>query len=61
MLGGFIRGIVGGLLGLVAVVVFFVMIGNGAGIGAALIVAGIIGVCGAYLSYVSRQTVRTRR
>jgi hypothetical protein len=60
MFSGFIKGIVGGLLGLVAAIVFFAMLTNGAGFGAAVIVAGVIEVFGAYLSYVSRQTVRTR-
>lgn len=60
MFGGFMRGIVGAGLPLVAVVLFFILVGNGAPAGVVIIVCGGLFFGGAYLRYVSRNTVRTR-
>lgn len=60
MLGGFMRGVIGWVLMLVAFFVFVAMLIGGGSFGISAIVAGIIAVFGAYLGYASRHTMRTR-
>jgi hypothetical protein len=61
MFGSFARGIVGAAFTAGAVIVFIAVVSATHSIGMALIIAGAIWVFGAYLTYVSRQSVRIRR
>lgn len=61
MFGGFLKGVVGWALQAISGIGFLVLIGSGTPIGTAILITGVVFVFGAYLAYVSRNTVRTKR
>jgi predicted lipid-binding transport protein (Tim44 family) len=60
MAGGFFRGIVGGLLQLAGLGIFLIWLLNGAHGFIGFVIAMLLAGIGAFMTYVSRHTVRVR-
>jgi hypothetical protein len=60
MFGSFLYGALGRICQIAAVVLLFILLGDGASVGATFAICSGLAVFGSYLVYLSRHTVRVR-